>query len=205
MLATHKPLMDLTAQDVMGRQVKTIPCGLPLAEAAEMFVHEGITGAPVVDGAGRCVGVLSLADVARWATEKDSIKENDLVPVCPFQVKGRLLTGEEAVICTLTEGCCPLQDARSTTGGRRTLVCRQPHGVLCDWQQVAEKTAMKGLRHYMTTDVVTASPTDSLPALARRMLDAHIHRIVVVDDERRPIGIVSSTDILAAVAYSAAD
>ena len=36
--------------------------------------------------------------------------------------------------------------------------------------------------------------------LAHRMLDAHIHRIVIVDEHGHPVGIVSSTDVLAAVA-----
>jgi CBS domain-containing protein len=34
------------------------------------------------------------------------------------------------------------------------------------------------------------------------MIDAHIHRVIVVDEEERPIGIVSNTDVLAALAYS---
>ncbi len=34
------------------------------------------------------------------------------------------------------------------------------------------------------------------------MIDAHIHRVIVVDKDERPIGIVSSTDILAAVAHA---
>ncbi len=32
------------------------------------------------------------------------------------------------------------------------------------------------------------------------MTDAHIHRVIIVDDQGRPTGIVSSMDILAAVA-----
>jgi len=32
------------------------------------------------------------------------------------------------------------------------------------------------------------------------MVDAHIHRIIVVDGEGRPIGVVSSTDLVAAMA-----
>jgi CBS-domain-containing membrane protein len=32
------------------------------------------------------------------------------------------------------------------------------------------------------------------------MLDAHIHRIIIVDEGGQPVGIVSSTDVLAAVA-----
>jgi CBS-domain-containing membrane protein len=34
------------------------------------------------------------------------------------------------------------------------------------------------------------------------MIDAHIHRVIVVDKKRRLIGILSSTDLLAAMAYS---
>jgi CBS domain-containing protein len=36
------------------------------------------------------------------------------------------------------------------------------------------------------------------------MIDAHIHRILVVGEDNRPCGIVTSTDILAAVARAAA-
>ena len=32
------------------------------------------------------------------------------------------------------------------------------------------------------------------------MSGAHIHRLIVVDEDRRPIGIVSSSDVLTAVA-----
>jgi predicted transcriptional regulator len=53
----------------------------------------------------------------------------------------------------------------------------------------------------MTSDLVMAPASAPITELARKMIDVHIHRIVVVDAERRPIGIVSSTDVLAAVAY----
>jgi CBS-domain-containing membrane protein len=32
------------------------------------------------------------------------------------------------------------------------------------------------------------------------MVDAHSHRLIIVDEQRHPIGIVSTTDIMAAVA-----
>jgi predicted transcriptional regulator len=31
------------------------------------------------------------------------------------------------------------------------------------------------------------------------MVDAHVYRLIIVDDQRHPIGIVSTTDIMAAV------
>jgi CBS-domain-containing membrane protein len=56
------------------------------------------------------------------------------------------------------------------------------------------------VRHHMTADPVTIRPTMPVGELARKMLDAHIHRVIVVDDKDRPIGVVSSTDLIAAIA-----
>jgi predicted transcriptional regulator len=55
----------------------------------------------------------------------------------------------------------------------------------------------------MTADPVTAASDLGIGAVAQMMLDAHIHRLIVVDRENRPTGVVSSTDILAAVAQAA--
>ena len=46
---------------------------------------------------------------------------------------------------------------------------------------------------------VAATP---IRELAREMSDADIHRVIVVDEQERPIGVVSSTDVLAAMAYT---
>jgi CBS domain-containing protein len=72
-----------------------------------------------------------------------------------------------------------------------------------DWEVVnVEYLPREEVRWYMSPEPVTAAPTMRLTELARMMLDAHIHRIIVVDAGRRPIGVVSSTDVLAAVAYA---
>jgi hypothetical protein len=92
----------------------------------------------VVDAEGRCVGVLSASDFLRWSEEEAPGAEEGPIPACPYQEKGRLLTGEEAVICTLAEGSCPWQTTRPTMGGRHTSNCRLPSGVLSDWQKVTK-------------------------------------------------------------------
>jgi CBS domain-containing protein len=70
-----------------------------------------------------------------------------------------------------------------------------------DWQVVqVEKLPTNAVRDYMTTDVVTVARDVPVATIGRQMLDAHIHRVVVVDEGQRPIGVVSSTDILTAVA-----
>jgi CBS domain-containing protein len=56
--------------------------------------------------------------------------------------------------------------------------------------------------HCMTADPVTAPQDQPIRTLARRMLDASVHRVIVVDGDRRPVGVVSGTDLLAALAYA---
>lgn len=82
-------------------------------------------------------------------------------------------------------------------------VCAEPHCVLMDWQIVElEKVPTYPVRQLMTADPVTVTPDTPIRVLARRMLDAHIHRVIVVDKRQRSIGIVSSMDILAALTYA---
>jgi CBS-domain-containing membrane protein len=52
----------------------------------------------------------------------------------------------------------------------------------------------------MTSDVLTVRPETPLRELARILVNARIHRVMVVDKLRKPTGIVTSMDILAAVA-----
>jgi CBS-domain-containing membrane protein len=84
-----------------------------------------------------------------------------------------------------------------------------PHGpgnksaCVCEWEIVTgEAPADEQVSDWMTSDLVLALPTASVSELARSMIDAHVHRIIVAGADERPIGIVSSTDILAAVAYA---
>jgi CBS-domain-containing membrane protein len=156
MLATKKPLSDLTAADLMSRQVVVIPQAMSLRAAARLLSRSGISGAPVVDEGGECVGVISAMDFIHWAEDKDKARE---------------------------------------CGGRTGCVC-------ADWQ-VVEMDSLPDdvVANYMTADPVTAPPSAGVRDLAWMMMDAHIHRVVIVDGNLRPVGVVSSTDVLAAVAY----
>ena len=56
------------------------------------------------------------------------------------------------------------------------------------------------VERYMTADVRTILPGESLLAAARLMCRRHLHRLPVVDDDGRVVGIVSTMDIVAALA-----
>ena len=52
-----------TAADLMSRQVVSIAEDAPIGEAIATLVDRGFGGAPVVNAAGRAVGVISLSDI----------------------------------------------------------------------------------------------------------------------------------------------
>jgi CBS domain-containing protein len=145
----------------MTQEVVMIPKEMSLRSAAHLLAQHNITGAPVVDPLGRCVGVISATDFMRWAeVEKSTATEHWASAEC---------------VCS-------------------------------EWQVIdLEEIPTDAVATYMTPDPVTVAPTTSIVQLARQMLDAHIHRVVVVDRQNQPVGLVSSTDILAAVAYAEYD
>jgi len=156
MITLTKPLTSMTAADVMCRDLVLIPKYMSLPRAAHLLNQNQVSGAPVVNEDGVCVGVLSSFDFVHWAENGHKIKQR-----------------------------CECRDIS------------QP------WQMVApENLPEDTVANYMTEFPVTATEETRINELARMMIDAHIHRIVVVDTEGRPTGIVSSTDLLAAVAYA---
>lgn len=58
-------MRPITAADLMNPGVLTVPEDMTVRELADFLVANEISGAPVTDGEGRVVGVVSLADVAQ--------------------------------------------------------------------------------------------------------------------------------------------
>jgi CBS-domain-containing membrane protein len=157
MRVTTKPLARLTAGDLMSRDVTVIPRHLSLRTAAHLLSQARVSGAPVIDGCGACVGVISSTDFVHWAEGKPPVRRDEAHTPC----------------------------------------------ACADWQVFdTESLPADEVGAYMTADPVTAGPSTPIGELARMMLDAHIHRVIIVDVGKHPEGIVSSTDILAAVAAS---
>jgi CBS domain-containing protein len=52
------------------------------------------------------------------------------------------------------------------------------------------------VRHLMSRPAVTVHLSTSVERAARLMLDEHIHRVVVIDDEGVPVGVLTTSDLL---------
>src|SRR5581483_11489869 len=60
---------DTPVSRVMSTHVATVEESATLADALKRFDQLGVSGAPVVDEAGGCIGVLSAADVVRHGAQ----------------------------------------------------------------------------------------------------------------------------------------
>jgi CBS domain-containing protein len=198
----------MTAGDLMSRDVLVLRQDMPLREAARLLLLHQISGAPVVEPGGTCVGVLSTTDLVRWThhpIDSAAARLGWQPQTCVYQIKERGPHGVEKVRCTLPAGVCCMQRKETAPWGEERLYCVDPHSVLADWQTVhVEEFPVEDVGAFMTSDPVLVTPETPVTELARHMINAHIHRLVVVDHRRVPIGIVSSTDILALIARAGA-
>jgi CBS-domain-containing membrane protein len=154
MLKTSKPFWALTANDLMSRDVELIPREMSLRTAAHLLSQAHISGAPVVDDDGKCIGVISATDFMR----------------------------------SLQDEAQPFTPPRCIHSAWET----------ADWDMIPPDE----VGTHMTSDPIMVPPATKIADLAQMMLDAHIHRVIVVDQGQHPIGIVSSTDVLAALAQT---
>ncbi|GMV06314.1 MAG: CBS domain-containing protein [Gemmatimonadota bacterium] len=174
----------LTVRDIMNSKVVTVTPDTTVRQLARILADEEISGAPVVDGNGSLLGVVSATDVVRLAAEDaeihvaasalpadrmavpdpDGDEEPDPDPYGFFLPEDSPFTGER------------LLDQFAETE--------------LDSVQVGE---------IMTPVTFSIAPGDSLKELADFLVRGRIHRAVVVEHDRL-LGIVTSGDVLRAVA-----
>ena len=151
MIASKDRLKDLKVSDACAQSLITISANSTMSEAADVLCEHRITGAPIVDEHGKCVGVISGSDFIHSKAEE--LDANDT---------RHILTSHSAC------GSFYIEDVR--------------HDLV---------------RCHMTPGVKTIEVSTSLLQAARRMCHEHIHRLIVVDESDRPVGILTSLDLIA--------
>src|SRR6478672_10139452 len=134
-------LMAKTARDLMSRHLLLVPQEMSIHGAARLLSRAQVTGAPVVDEDGRCVGVVSATDFLHLA-ENESFADR----------------------------------SHSTDPADREADDR------------AEEEHAPKVKDMMTPDPVVVGENTPIARIARMMLDAHIHRVMVSDEHQHPIG-----------------
>lgn len=148
-----KTLTAFRVRDVMRSEVVTLNSKDTMDHAASVLHSYGITGAPVVDDQGECVGVLSSSDF----------------------VSREILSASVPAAATLAFDSMYIKKTFSPP----------------------ESIEHNTVEAYMTRDVQTVKAGDPMLTAARLMCEECIHRVFVVDDQKRPVGVLSSLDIVA--------
>lgn len=176
----------LSVRDVMTRDVVTIDVESSLREAVELFTTRQVSGVPVTAG-GRLVGVLSASDVLAFEDGHAGVPtERPAQELEEWDEPTEWVEGEEPPAAFFSElwsdvGADVLERFAAVGGP--------------EWDQLEEHTVGEA----MSPSLCRIAPTALVYAAAEQMIRAGVHRLVVMDGKRL-VGIVSSMDIVRAVA-----
>ncbi len=216
-LAAH----GLTAAEVMTRDVVTVPPDLSVLEATRLMAQRRLKRLPVVDAAGRLLGMVSRVDLLRTVAEGYPVPEQQPSHVRPARLVADVLRRDvptvslqaplpeviDAVISTRLNRAVVI-DAQQRVVGLVTdaeLVRRlgaQPGVVTRLMRRVASVPVINDVKaaDLMVADVVTTGPDVPIEVAMRDML-AQKHKLLpVVDTEGRLLGIADRFDLLQAIA-----
>lgn len=176
----------LKVRDIMTTEVLTLAPDVPLREAMALFSRNHVSGAPVLAGE-RVVGVLSATDLMDFESDTPGVpEERPEMELEEWEAPAEWVEGEEAPAAFFSDLWA---DAGADVLERFAEV-RGP-----EWDALADRTVGEAMSRALCT---VASGTDVYEA-ARYMDRAGVHRLLV-QDGRRLVGILTSRDIVRAVA-----
>lgn len=174
--------------EIMTREVATVEPEMTLREALDVLRGESVSGAPVVRHDG-VIGVLSATDILEFEATSSGV---------PTERTQQLEWGEFPEPEVWEEGAeapaAYFVDFWSDAGAEVTE--RFEASDSPEWDQLDEHSVSE----VMSRKVVALPPEADLREAARLMIEADIHRILVIDEDGGLQGIVSTTDVVRAVA-----
>jgi CBS-domain-containing membrane protein len=146
-------LPDVPVSEVMRREVITVHPNSPITEVVELLLDKDFTAVPVVNDAGKVVGMVS---------------DNDLL----------------------------------TRGGMNVTISlkRATDAEFVDELHKSLQNPDRKVSEVMTREVQTVAPDTLLGRAARLMVDKHLKRLPVVDNEVKLVGILGRLDVLNTIA-----
>lgn len=147
------------AKDIMTPEPVCVEFGMTIRDIARIFEENEISGAPVVDGGGHLVGVVSRTDLVKRYSDGGIDRDPSML----IEMFGSNDEEDE-------DGMGPMP------------------------QQVVT------VDDFMSTEPITAAPSTPIREIASSMVAARVHRVIVIDRERVPVGIVTSLDLVKALA-----
>ena len=192
-------MRKLTARDLMTFPIETVDMNVSVSEAAGRMAEKNIHRMLVTDKS-KPVGIISISDFVAGIAEQEAIKRETVGDVM----------SDTFLVCR--ENTPVLSAARTMTqAGWRSIIVVNARGELQgvitghDLLPLAGSNVDEHLKvsELMNRDLITTDINSSLQEAADLMIQQHCHRVIVVDssDPRSfPLGVISSFDIVAAMA-----
>ncbi len=223
----HRRLRELRAQapvrDIMRREVRTVRPDTPLAEAVEMLLGKAYRALPVVDAAGRVVGILTDGDLMNRAglmatTVQEVLSGSELAGMLTsLRQRGRTVAEVMTANPTTNTDDTAIGDALRTMAdkdikrlpvvdvqGRLTGIVSRVDVLRALSQppvreaprQVPEPGEHTLVGEIMLTSVPAVRPDAPLNAVVDLLVTTAQRRVVVTDAQRKVVGIIADADVL---------
>ncbi len=177
-------------RDLMTPEVLTVHPEMTLREAMDHLVEEGISGAPVVSGAGRVMGVVSATDILDLQASSPGVPSHRDEPDT-YRTALQRGSGDED---PEDEPSAWFVDYWMDAGGDVFERMESPDSP--EWDFLAEHL----VREVMTQKVLSIGADEEVRAAAALMAESGVHRLLVLDDAGALEGILTTTDIVRGVA-----
>jgi CBS domain-containing protein len=180
--------------DIMTRDVVTVEPQATLRDVLDLLVSRGISGVPVVHD-GRVLGVVSATDVLDFAaaTPGPPMERDDQAEWGELEIAAEEAEDEDDVASAAYFADFWIDAGADVV--ERFIEVRAP-----EWDILGEHT----VDEVMTRRIVGLPAETEVGDAARRMLQEHIHRLLVLDGEHL-IGLVSATDFVRLLAAPIAE
>lgn len=213
---------EKTAQDVMTSPVVTARDDEALGHVVQQLLDKSLKRMPVVDADGKLVGMVSRLDILRAAAGNGGGRQEQAPAPHPGQTIGELMISEVPVVHINDDLTDVLQHVLKADIKRVIVLDEQerPAGIITDGDLVARvspvmrRNVLQALAakmmgtdvkrgevtagELMSEHVLTASPNTSLVEAINLMLHEGRKRLVVVDEQGRPLGMVDRQTLMAA-------
>lgn len=220
----------LTASDVMSRQVASVRKDAPLRQVVELMLGKVYRAVPVVED-GVPVGIITNSDLvhrggleirlellaALAQTEVRAVLERlgsaakvaaDVMSAGPVTVEARASLPHIADVMTRRRlKRLPVVDERRALVGMvsRVDLLRTAAGAIARSEPVAREMGLRGnvpLSQVMRRDIPMVHPETPLPEVIQAVVSTRLNRALVVDADRKVVGLITDAEVLERVTPS---
>lgn len=221
--ALRRPPDDILVSDVMSREVGTVSPSTPVAEIVQRLVDASFRAVPVVDEEGHVVGIITDGDLLQRAGVPRAAQQWALTPEMFRSLMMELAGKGQRAADIMTSPVITVHSSQTLADAMRVMASHQlkrlpvvdHEGRLCGiisridalravGQRPAAEDAGPGaiakgrtVADIMQQDVPTVRPDTPLPEVVDALLTARQRRAIVIDAQRRVLGIITDGDLIA--------